>query len=164
MIPKCREAACAAALSAGRALGSPSVKTRQQNDVFLTGAKRRVSFPRLPATTTSSHRAGNSGGHAGSCRRQPRLGGAQGTGGHDPQPSDPDRHPRPVKRHRKLSHFRHRKLSHPWAVAGCRYRSDSALAAAVVFLLVHGFVAGYWVVSVVGAGGVVLAVSLSPPW
>lgn len=51
-------------------MGSPIVKTRQQNGVSLTGAKRRVSFPRLPATAASCRRAGNSGGHAATIPNQ----------------------------------------------------------------------------------------------
>ena len=61
-----------------------------------------------------------------------------------------------VKRHRKLSHFRHRKLSHPGAGLGPRSRSCSALAALAVSLLSHCF-RGWlrWLSSVVDAGGAV---------
>ena len=51
-------------LSAGRSPGPPIVKTLEKNCVFLTGDKRRVSFPRLSATAASCRRAGNSGGYA----------------------------------------------------------------------------------------------------
>jgi hypothetical protein len=58
-----------------------------------------------------------------------------------------------VKRHRKLSHFRHRKLNHPGAVFGLGSRSGSALMGSVS-LAAHGFRDGLrWLSSVVDAGG-----------
>ncbi len=78
---------CGPSCQQGWRRGHLIVKTRQRNSVFLTDAKRRVSFPRVPAPAASCPRAGKSGGHAGSGRRQLRLGVAQGTGGHGDPPN-----------------------------------------------------------------------------
>lgn len=78
---------CGPSCQQGGRRGHLIVKTRQRNSVFLTDAKRRVSFPRVPAPAASCPRAGKSGGHAGSGRRQLRLGVAQGTGGHGDPPN-----------------------------------------------------------------------------
>ena len=65
----------------------------------------------------------------------------------------------PVNRHRKLRHFRHRKVSHPRPGLGPCSRSGSALAAPAVPLLAHGFrVWLRWLSSVLDAGGAVPAV------
>ena len=64
-----------------------------------------------------------------------------------------------VNRHRKLRHFRHRKVSHPRPGLGPCFRSGSALAASAVPLFAHGFrVWLRWLSSVIDAGGAVPAV------
>ena len=64
-----------------------------------------------------------------------------------------------VNRHRKLRHFRHRKVSHPRPGLGPCFRSGSALAAPAVPLFAHGFrVWLRWLSSVLDAGGAVPAV------
>ena len=66
---------------------------------------------------------------------------------------------RGVKRHRKLRHFRHRKVSHPRPGLGPCFRSGSALAAPAVPLFAHGFRDWLrWLSSVLDAGGAVPAV------
>ena len=69
-----------------------------------------------------------------------------------------------VNRHPKLSHFRHRKLSHSRLGLGPCFRSGSALAAPAVPLLAHGFRDWLrWLSSVIDAGGAVPALPLRPP-
>ena len=65
-----------------------------------------------------------------------------------------------VNRHRKLHHFRHRKVSHPRPGLGRRFRTGSALAAPAVPLLAHVF-RGWlrWLSSVIDAGGTSPAVT-----
>ena len=58
-----------------------------------------------------------------------------------------------VKHHRKLSHFRHRKVCHPRPGLWCRFRGGFALAALAVPLLTHGFRDWlHWLFSVIDAG------------
>ena len=65
-----------------------------------------------------------------------------------------------VNRHRKLHHFRHRKVSHPRPGLWRRFRTGSALAALAVPLFVHGL-GGWlrWLSSVIDAGGTAPAVT-----
>ena len=65
-----------------------------------------------------------------------------------------------VNRHRKLHHFRHRKVSHPRPGLGRRFRTGSALAGPAVPLFVHGL-RGWlrWLSSVIDAGGTSPAVT-----
>ncbi|MFN9547569.1 MAG: DUF6444 domain-containing protein, partial [Cyanobacteriota bacterium] len=65
-----------------------------------------------------------------------------------------------VNRHRKLHHFRHRKVSHPRPGLGRLFRTGSALAAPAVPLFVHGL-RGWlrWLSSVIDAGGTSPAVT-----
>ena len=65
-----------------------------------------------------------------------------------------------VNRHRKLHHFRHRKVSHPRPGLWRRFRGGFALAAPAVPLLAHGFRDWLrWLSSVVDAGGTAPAVT-----
>ena len=77
-----------------------------------------------------------------------------------PEWCNPIVHPHPVNRHRKLHHFRHRKVSHPRPGLGRRFRTGSALAGPAVPLFVHGL-RGWlrWLSSVIDAGGTSPAVT-----
>ena len=66
----------------------------------------------------------------------------------------------PVNRHRKLHHFRHRKVSHPRPGLGRCFRTGSALAAPAVPLFVHGLCGWLrWLSSVIDTGGTSPAVT-----
>ena len=65
-----------------------------------------------------------------------------------------------VNRHRKLHHFRHRKVSHPRPGLVRRFRTGSALGAPAVPLFVHGLCGWLrWLSSVIDAGGTSPAVT-----